>query len=83
MDDARRQELRSRSHDVDVTVWVGKRGVEAAVDELREQLGDREVVKARLHRAAGPDVEDAAETLASQADAEIVDVRGRTALFAR
>ena len=33
--------LRERAHDVDVTVWVGKAGVEAVADELSGQLDDR------------------------------------------
>ncbi|OYR55777.1 RNA-binding protein, partial [Halorubrum halodurans] len=27
------QELRKEAHDLDVTVWVGKGGIEAVVDE--------------------------------------------------
>ena len=33
--------LRERTHDVDVTVWIGKAGVEAVADELSGQLDDR------------------------------------------
>ena len=44
--------LRERAHDVDVTVWVGKAGIDAVVEELSDQLDDRELVKAKFLRAA-------------------------------
>ncbi len=82
MDSSRRHDLKERAHDVDVTVWVGKKGIEAAADEARNQLEDRDLVKVKVLRAGG-DPEEAAEDLAEQADAEVVDVRGRTAVVAR
>ncbi|NIS30465.1 MAG: RNA-binding protein, partial [Actinobacteria bacterium] len=39
-----RQALRKQAHDLDVTVWVGKAGIDAVVEELRDQLDDRELV---------------------------------------
>lgn len=82
MDSSRRHDLKERAHDVDVTVWVGKNGVEAAADEAGTQLESRELVKVKVLRAGG-DPEEAAEELAEHVDAEVVDVRGRTAVVAR
>ncbi len=82
MDSSRRHDLKERAHDVDVTVWVGKKGVDAAAEEAKKQLRDRDLVKVKVLRAGG-DPGDAAEELADQADAEVVDVRGRTAVVAR
>lgn len=81
MDSERRQELRREAHDLDVTVWVGKRGVEGVVDELSGQLEDSRIVKVRFHRSAGKDVNALAEKLAERAGAELVETRGRTAVY--
>ena len=77
--------LRERAHDVDVTVWVGKAGVEAVADELSGQLGDRELVKAKFLRAArgGTTTEELADDLAERVGAEVVETRGHTAVFHR
>ena len=78
-------DVRKRVHDLDVTLWVGKGGPEAVVDELSAQLDDRDLVKARVLRAArgGTTVEAIADELAAATDAEVVDVRGNTAVFHR
>ena len=77
--------LRERAHDVDVTVWVGKAGVEAVTGELSDQLDDRELVKAKFLRAArgGTTTEELADDLAEQVGAEVVETRGHTAVFHR
>ena len=77
------QELRKQAHDLDVTVWVGKAGVDAVVDELAVQLGDRTLVKAKFLRSArgGTTVEDLAADLADRVDADVVETRGNTAVF--
>jgi len=79
------QELRKRAHDLDVTVWVGKAGVEAVVDELDDQLGDRDLVKVKFHRSArsGSTVEDLAADLADRVDATLIETRGNTAVLHR
>ncbi|RCU46291.1 RNA-binding protein [Haloplanus salinus] len=79
------QALRKRAHDLDVTVWVGKSGVGAVVDELDDQLGDRELVKVKFLRAArgGTDVETLAADLADRVDAAVVETRGNTAVLYR
>jgi len=79
------QELGARAHDLDVTVWVGKRGPNAAAGELDDQLGERDLVKVRFHRSTGAtsDLESAATELATTAGAELVETRGHTAVFHR
>ncbi|PSP19828.1 RNA-binding protein [Halobacteriales archaeon QH_10_67_13] len=72
-------------HDLDVTVWVGKRGIEAVTDELTEQLSRRDLVKAKFLRAArgGTDAEALAADLAERVGATVVETRGHTAVFER
>lgn len=70
-------------HELDVTVWVGKAGVDAVADELRDQLDNQEFVKVRFLRSAlgGTTTEAAAESLADAADADLVETRGNTGVF--
>lgn len=77
-----RQELRKEAHDLDVTVWVGKRGVEAVTEELRDQVADRDLVKVKFLPAARADasVEELATDLADRVSAEVVETRGNTAV---
>lgn len=79
------EDLRGRVHDLDVTVWVGKAGPEAVVDELDTQLSDRDLVKLKFLRSAraGTDVETLATDLADDVDAEVIDTRGNTAVLRR
>ncbi|UIO99083.1 YhbY family RNA-binding protein [Halobaculum sp. CBA1158] len=79
------QELRKRAHDLDVTVWVGKKGVGAVVDELDDQLSDRDLVKVKFHRSAqaGTDVEELAGHLAERVSADLIETRGHTAVLHR
>ena len=77
--------LRERAHEVDVTVWVGKAGIDAVIDELSDQLDDRELVKAKFLRAArgGTTTEELAADLADRVDAEVIETRGHTAVVHR
>jgi RNA-binding protein len=79
------QELRSRAHDLDATVWVGKAGIGAVVDELDDQLRERDLVKVKFLRAArgGTDTEELAADLADRVGAEVVDTRGHTGVLHR
>jgi RNA-binding protein len=82
MDQASRKQ---RIHDLDVTVWVGKNGLDPVVGELETQLDEAEFVKAKFLRAArgGSTTEDLAAELAERAGAELVRTRGHTAVFER
>ena len=77
--------MRKRAHDLDVTVWVGKNGVEAVTDELADQLQDRELVKVKFLRAArgGTTTEELADELADAVNAEVFRTRGNTAVLHR
>ena len=77
--------LKSRAHDTDVTVWVGKSGLDPVTEELSDQLADRDLVKVKFLRAArgGTTVEKLAADLADRTNAELVDTRGHTAVYHR
>lgn len=77
------QELRKKAHDLDVTLWVGKHGIESVTEELADQLDERELVKVKFLRAARAegDVEELAEQLADAVDAEVIETRGNTAVL--
>jgi len=79
------QELRERAHDTDVTVWVGKEGISSVVDELNDQIAQRDLVKVKFLRAArgDDDTETLAADLADEVNAEVIDVRGHTAVLHR
>ena len=76
-------DLAKKAHEADVTVWVGKAGVDAVAEELRDQLDDRDVVKVKFLRSArgGDETEDLADRLAELTSSDVVDVRGNTAVY--
>ncbi|MFB6199033.1 MAG: YhbY family RNA-binding protein [Halobacteriaceae archaeon] len=76
-------DLRAEAHDLDVTVWVGKAGIDAVIEELSNQLEERKLVKVKFLRSArgDQDVEDLAAALQERVDAELVETRGNTAVF--
>jgi len=78
-------DLKTLAHDAEVTVWVGKSGLDAVVPELNDQLQDRTVVKTKFLRASrgGATSEELADELAERVNADVVDVRGHTAVFHR
>lgn len=79
------RDLRERAHDLDVTVWVGKRGLDPVVDEVREQLDERDIVKVKFLRSARGETstEDLSGELAERADADLVETRGHTGVLSR
>ncbi|MXV64017.1 RNA-binding protein [Natronorubrum sp. JWXQ-INN-674] len=80
-----KQQLKQRAHDLDVTVWVGKSGLEAVVDELDDQLSNENLVKVKFLRAAraGSSTDEKAADLADRVNAELIDTRGHTAVLHR
>jgi RNA-binding protein len=78
-----RQELRKRAHDLDVTLWVGKGGIDPVVEEATDQLSHRDLIKVKFLRASqgGTTVEDLAADLADRTDAEVVETRGNTGVL--
>ncbi|MFB6200426.1 MAG: YhbY family RNA-binding protein [Halorhabdus sp.] len=72
-------------HDLDVSVWVGKNGIDAVASELSDQLADRDVVKVKFLRAAlaTGDTDTLAADLADAAGGSVVETRGHTAVIER
>ena len=61
--------------DLKPTVWIGKQGcTETMIEEIVEQLKKRKMIKVKWLQ----NIEIDPETVASQAKATLVDVRGRT-----
>jgi RNA-binding protein len=61
--------------DLKPTVWIGKQGcTETMIDEIVEQLKKRKMIKVKWLQ----NIEIDPETVALQAQARLVDVRGRT-----
>ena len=79
------QELRKKAHDLDVTVWVGKGGIDPVVEETSDQLADRDLIKVKFLRAArgGTTVEELAAELASRVDGTVIETRGNTGVLYR
>lgn len=76
MNDESRQ---SDMQEIKATVWIGKQGVTPAlIDEVAQQLKKRHRIKIKWLRNTDVDPED----LARDAGAILVEVRGRTAVFA-
>lgn len=82
MDD---KEIREAAHELDATVRVGKKGVDAVADELANQLENEEPRKVKFLRSArgGTTTEELAERLADEAGAALVETRGHTAVYVR
>lgn len=78
-------DVRKRIHELDVTVWVGKSGLDPVVEELQNQLSNTDLVKVKFLRSArgGSDVDELADDLAERADAECFETRGNTAVMRR
>lgn len=87
LDPKQMREKRAEAQKIDVTLHVGKAGVEAAVAELDAQLKQRKLVKVRLLPAAtqGADATDKEQAirLAKATSSHLVDVRGHTAVYWR
>lgn len=78
---------RSQAQTIAVTMHVGKNGVnEASILELKTQLHKHKLVKVRLLPSAtegGEGNKVQADALAAGADAQLVEIRGHTAVFWR
>ncbi|MFP9190463.1 YhbY family RNA-binding protein [Natronosalvus vescus] len=79
------QELKRRAHDLDVTVWVGKGGIDSVVDELNDQLANENLIKVKFLRAAraGDPTEEKAADLADRVNGQLIETRGHTAVIYR
>lgn len=70
-------------HELDVSLWVGKRGLDPVAEELTAQLEHHDLVKVKfLPSARGSDsTEELAIELAEMAGASVVETRGHTAVL--
>jgi len=76
--------LRSMGNEMDPILQVGKGGVtEAVVAQTEETLEARELIKGRVLPNSVEDVQGAAQELAEQTGAELVQVIGRNFLLYR
>ncbi len=76
-----RRQLRALGHHLEPVVIVGQSGVtEGVIGAVEQALHDHELIKVKIHE--GPEERhEAAEKLAQGAQAELVQLLGRTALL--
>ena len=79
------EKVRKAAHELDATVRVGKKGVEAVSDELAAQLANEEPRKVKFLRSSrgGTTTDELAEELAKEAGARLIETRGHTAVYVR
>ena len=79
------KELRKLFHETDATIRAGKGGIEKVLDELKNQLREKKVVKVKLLQSARGEksVEELAATLAEKSGAKGYETIGNTAIFIR
>jgi len=74
-----RATLRSQAHHLDVKVHVGHAGITpSVVGSLDDVLRTQELVKCQVVKASDLSAKEAAQQLAQQLDAEVIQVIGRT-----
>jgi RNA-binding protein len=79
-----RRELRAAGHHLSAIVQVGKEGLtDAVLRQLSDALDHHELVKLRVGTESPEDRFDVADALAARADAQVVQVLGRTVLVYR
>ena len=73
-----RAELRAEAHHLRATVHVGHHGItDTLLQSLDDALQANELVKIQVERNAPLTVKEAANTLADQMEAEVIQVIGR------
>jgi RNA-binding protein len=79
-----RAELRAHAHHLAVMVHIGHDGITDAIRQtLDDALRTRELVKVQFSKNAELKAKDAANDLAREVDADVVQTIGRTATFFR
>ena len=73
------------SHEVNATIWVGKDGVEKVIEELKDQLKERKIVKVKLLKSSRGEksTDELASDLAEMSGAKMYETIGNTAIFVR
>jgi RNA-binding protein len=78
------QKLKALSGELEPTLWVGKNGAnKAIVEELKEQLKLRKMVKVRILKTAllHTSRDEIARELGQESGAHLVDLKGATAVY--
>jgi RNA-binding protein len=80
-----KKELRKLSHETNATIWVGKDGVEKVIEELKDQLREKKVVKVKLLQSSRGErsTDELASSLAEKSGAKMYETIGNTAIFVR
>lgn len=79
-----RAELRAQAHHLSVAVHVGHQGLTVTVRQtIDDALRTKELVKIQFSKNADAKAKDAANELAGQLDADVVQTIGRTATLFR
>ncbi len=80
-----KQEIKAEATSIESTLHVGKSGIEPIVDELKNQLKNKKLVKVKFLRSAFIETgkKELAQKLADLTRSELIEVRGNTAVFSR
>ncbi|MDP2766064.1 MAG: YhbY family RNA-binding protein [Candidatus Methanoperedens sp.] len=80
-----RQKDKSEASFIQPTIHVGKSGIEPVVEELKNQLKIKKMVKVKFLKTAFIEVgkKELSEKLANFTDSELIEVRGNTGVFRR
>jgi RNA-binding protein len=79
------QKSRAEATSLDATIHVGKSGILPVVEELKNQLKIKKMVKVKFLKTAFTEIgkHELSEKLANLTDSELIEVRGNTAAFRR
>lgn len=79
-----RRKLRAEMHDKRSVVQIGKAGVdEALLESAEDAIAARELIKITIGKNCPESPQDAANQLARQLRAELIEQKGRTAVLFR
>ena len=80
-----KQKSRAEGTSLDATIHVGKSGIEPVIEELKNQLKIKKMVKVKFLKTAIIEIgkHELSEKLANLTDSELIEVRGNTAVFRR
>ena len=77
-----RNYLRKQAHDLNPIFQIGKSGVhETMIEELKDALEARELIKISILQNAGEDPKQAGESIARKTSANLVQVIGSTLIL--
>jgi RNA-binding protein len=80
-----KQKNKAEGTSLDATIHVGKSGIEPVIEELKNQLKIKKMVKVKFLKTAIIEIgkHELSEKLANLTDSELIEVRGNTAVFRR